>query len=87
MRSFARCQWPFWVVVVLGVANCSRRESKPNETDRIGVPVPKAAVSALGAYARTGHTPGNRELPTVTPLDGGVRKPSKPQVSDGGVPL
>jgi hypothetical protein len=74
------------LVALLGVAGCSRRESKPNATDRIGVPVPKAAVSAMGAYVRTGRTPGNRE-PSVAPLDGGVRRPSKLPVPDGGVPL
>jgi hypothetical protein len=58
------------------------------EAEELGVAVPPAAPSALGAYAKTQRTPVNRALPaTQVRQDGGIRRRRRPASSDAGVPL
>jgi hypothetical protein len=58
------------------------------EADELGVAVPPAAASALGAYARAQRTPINRVIAPVKVRDGGARKkPRRPITPDAGVPL
>jgi hypothetical protein len=87
MPAIAHCSKALVFALSFAATDCSRRDIKPNDTDRLGIPVPPAAVSAVGAYSRTGRTPGNRELPSVAPVDGGARRPRAIPVNDGGVPL
>lgn len=59
-----------------------------SEPQALGVAVPPAAASALGAYAKTQRTPINRAAsPTRKHRDGGVPKRRKAATGDAGVPL
>jgi hypothetical protein len=56
--------------------------------DELGVAVPPAAVSALGAYSKTQRTPINRAAaPVHARRDGGAPKRRKAVTGDAGVPL
>ncbi|HEX2878695.1 MAG TPA: hypothetical protein VHO25_04080 [Polyangiaceae bacterium] len=56
--------------------------------EELGVAVPPAAASALGAYSKTQRTPINRAAaPVHARRDGGVPKRRRAITGDAGVPL